>query len=94
MVGLEGEIFVVRSDLVARSKYFLSELGDKNWVTIMTGLFSLDQSLEILGRPCFGPSFIARFSSDNGDQKNPLGAAVSGQIHPVFSSLCFLWCCF
>ena len=47
-----GWIFVARPNLAARSKYFLSELGDKKWVTIMTGLLSLDLSLEILGRPC------------------------------------------
>ena len=48
---MEGEIFVVRSDLVARSKYFFSELGDKIWVTVMTGLLSLDLSREIFGVP-------------------------------------------
>ena len=42
---------MARSDLVARSKYFFSELGDKIWVTVMTGLLSLDLSREIFGVP-------------------------------------------
>ena len=32
-------------------KYFFSELGDKIWVTVMTGLLSLDLSREIFGVP-------------------------------------------